>query len=47
MMLYKYQKLDHFTIDGLNGKKLWKSDPFSFNDPFELRLMQLSEDETY
>lgn len=45
MKLYKYQKINKFTIAGLIQKTLWKADPRSFNDPFELRLMQLSEDE--
>lgn len=45
--LYKYQGVNEYSINGLKDQKLWKADPFSFNDPFELRLMQLADDEIY
>lgn len=44
MILYKYQRINDRTIEDLKQKRLWKSYPQSFNDPFELRLMQLSEE---
>lgn len=47
MRFYKFQRVNEYTIKGLQEKKLWKSDPVSFNDPFELRLMHLDEEEIY
>jgi hypothetical protein len=47
MIFYKYQRINEYTLSGLKDKKLWKSDPISFNDPFELRLMHLDKNEIY